>query len=60
MLGNSKYSSTKESENEESQISDFRLYVTALTADEIKKMYQTAAHTFQNGFCAYEFVEGNI
>ena len=41
-----------------SHYSDFRLYVTALSAEDVKSLYQTAAHTFQNGYSAYEFVEG--
>lgn len=40
------------------QISDLRIYATALTADDVKELYNTAASLANNGtLFAYDFVE---
>lgn len=49
MVGNSKYNGTPASENEEAFISDVRFYTTALSADDIKELYQTSASIANNG-----------
>lgn len=42
MVGNSKFNSTPASENEEAFVSDVRFYATALTAEDIQKLYNTS------------------
>ena len=45
-------------QNYEGKMSDFRIYVTALTADQVKELYQASASVINNGtLAAYEFVE---
>jgi hypothetical protein len=40
------------------KISDFRIYTTALSAEDIKELYNTSAFICNNGtLCAYEFDE---
>lgn len=48
-LGNSMYSTHPASETEEAAMSDFRLYGTALTADDVKYLYETSAAIDNNG-----------
>ena len=58
MVGNSKYNSTPASENEEAFVSDVRFYATALSAEDIQKLYNTSASLANNGtLMAYEFTE---
>jgi hypothetical protein len=58
MVGNSKFSSTAASENEEAFISDIRYYATALSADDVKELYQSSAFVTNNGsIMSYDFVE---
>lgn len=57
-VGNSKFNGTPASENEEAFISDVRLYATALTADDVRKLYTRAASIFKGGaLLGYEFNE---
>lgn len=48
-LGNSAYSSTSASETEEAAMSDFRLYATALTADNVTELYKAPVSFTKNG-----------
>lgn len=48
-LGNSAYNSTPASETEDCKMSDFRIYGTALTADDVKYLYETSAAIDNNG-----------
>lgn len=57
-LGNSLYNGTPSTETDEALMSDFRIYATALTADDIKQLYQTKAKIDKNGnlYCN-QFIE---
>ena len=58
MIGNSKYSNTAASENEEGFVSDVRLYATALSATQVAELYNTAVSVANNGsLLGYELVE---
>ena len=48
-LGNSAINGIQSSETEEAAMSDFRLYGTALTADDVKYLYETSAAIDNNG-----------
>lgn len=48
-LGNSLYNGTPSTETDEALMSDFRIYATALSAEDIKQLYQTKAKIDKNG-----------
>ena len=48
-LGNSAYNSTPASETEDCRMSDFRIYGTALSADDVAYLYKTSAAIDNNG-----------
>ena len=60
-IGNSKFPNDNpfpSYENEEAYISDFRLYVTALSDEDIKELYESSASITSNGsIMCLEFVE---
>lgn len=57
-LGNSLYNESPSTETDESLMSDFRIYSTALSAEDIKQLYESKARVDKNGnvYCN-EFVE---
>lgn len=59
-LGNSLYNGTPSTETDEALMSDFRIYATALSAEDIKQLYQTKAKIDKNGnvYCN-QFIESN-
>lgn len=57
-VGNSLFKSAASSETSESYISDFRIYATALSADDIKALYNKPSSISKSGVLnAYEFME---
>lgn len=57
-LGNSAYSGTPASETSEEKMSDFRFYVTALSATDIAELYKNAGAVTREGrLIAHEFQE---
>ena len=57
-LGNSMYIGTPSSETDEASLSDFRFYVNALTAEDVKGLYQAGASVGNSGaILAHEFSE---
>lgn len=57
-LGNSKYNGCPASETDQSCVSDFRIYATALSADAIKQLYSCPISLDKNGnLYAYEYKE---
>lgn len=57
-LGNSKYNGCPASETDQSCVSDFRIYATALSADAVKQLYNTSISIDKLGnIYAYEYRE---
>lgn len=48
-LGNSLFNGTPSTETDEALMSDFRIYATALSAEDIKQLYQAKAKIDKNG-----------
>jgi hypothetical protein len=59
-LGNSTYRQAPADEIDEALMSDFRFYATALSIDDIKRLYQTPISLSQSGLLnAIEYIEHN-
>ncbi|MGM9544032.1 MAG: LamG domain-containing protein [Romboutsia timonensis] len=59
-LGNSLYNGTPSTETDEASMSDFRVYSTALSAEDIKQLYESRARIDKNGnvYCS-QFIDND-